>query len=156
MEDPVWVSVLHLCGKSVWVVSVVQCELWYLCRVIVEAMWASILSFFEFCIGFVWSQFWIAFFTDCLSSVFCIFVWILLEFCVGFLLELNMKTNWFIIINQTWISISCNLQVLISQKLHIKALDLLVKDWDIFDFFLTHLNHFTDYQMKSIREDLEW
>ena len=125
-----------------WVVYVVQCELWYLCRVIVEAIWASILFFCEFWIAFIWSQFWIELFTDCLCSVFFIFVWILRDFCVGFLLELNVKTNWFIITNPTWIFISCNLQVLISQKLHIKALDLLIKKMGYFGFLLSTFEPF--------------
>ena len=93
-----------------------------------------------YCLLWILYRFCLVSILDCIlyrlfMQCFFIFVWILLEFCVGFLLELNVKTNWFIITNQTWIFISCNLQVLISQKLHIKALDLLIKNWDIFDFF---------------------
>ena len=74
---------------------------------------------------------------QCLLDFWVDSTWILSGISLRVKCENKLIQFWSIITNQTWIVLSCNLQVLISQKLHIDAWDLFIKNWDILDFFST-------------------
>ena len=65
-----------------------------MCRVIVDAVW----SLYHLCVNsvkvFLVSILdWVLYRFDCLGSIFGNPVWVLFKFCMGFLLELNVRID---------------------------------------------------------------